>query len=86
MAGSEFFDGVDCVLDSIGEVLRLEVAEDGSLEVPEGASVEAVVSTFAIDAELKRYLPVAVNGQLVERSRQLQEGDELSIWLPAAGG
>ena len=59
---------------------------DGSLEVSEGASVNSVVNTFAIDPELKRYLPVAVNGELVDRSYQLQADDELTILLPASGG
>ena len=62
------------------------LARDGSIEVPDGASVDSVVSGFAIDRELRRYLPVAVNGNLVDRSHQLREGDELTILFPAVGG
>jgi hypothetical protein len=63
-----------------------DLGEDGSLEVPDGASVETVVNAFVMDPELKRYLPIAVNDRLVERAHQLREGDELTVWLPASGG
>jgi molybdopterin converting factor small subunit len=62
------------------------LALDGSLEVPDGATVDSVVSVFAIDRELRRHLPVAVDGNLVDRSHQLHEGDELTILFPAVGG
>jgi len=63
-----------------------DLAPDGSLEVPDGACVDSIVSTFTIDPELKRHLPVAVNGNLVARTHQLREGDELTILFPAVGG
>lgn len=63
-----------------------DLAQDGSLELPDCASVDSIVDMFAIDLELKRHLPVAVNGDLVARSHQLQEGDIVTILFPAVGG
>lgn len=66
--------------------LRVEAAAGGTLEVEPGTTVDAFLAGLDLEPGLRRHVPVVVNGELVERSYVLQEGDELILVLPPTGG
>ena len=53
-----------------------------SLTLPEGTTIEEVVQQL----EIKQNVSAAVNGQEVETSRVLRDGEELHLFRHIAGG
>ncbi len=58
--------------------------EKFSLDLEPGATVGLLISTLKIPPELER--AVLVNGRRANPSTRLEEGDEIFIFPPAAGG
>jgi MoaE-MoaD fusion protein len=72
-------------------VVRERLRSEGeTLELPAGADVQRAVDILAgRHAELgplRRYLQVAVNQEMVPSSQSLEDGDELALIPPVAGG
>jgi sulfur carrier protein ThiS len=67
---------------------HVRVGNELPLDVPEGTTLEAVVSRFPMPRALVHL--VLVNGEFIlpeERAtRVLREGDAVAIWPPIAGG
>ena len=57
-----------------------------TLEVPVGASVRSLSRRFGLAAAYAWLLPVSVNGEVVEKSRILEDGDVVVFIFPTAGG
>ena len=58
--------------------------EKFNLELPEGATVGQVLKKIEFPADLERVL--LVNGRRADGSAQLADGDEIFVFMPAAGG
>jgi molybdopterin converting factor subunit 1 len=72
-------------------VVRERLRSDGeTLEVPAGADVRSAIDVLAErHADLRRlrkYLQVAVNKEMVPLTQALNDGDELALIPPVAGG
>jgi sulfur carrier protein ThiS len=59
---------------------------EGFLEVKENTTVKKLLKRLDLEKGQRKHLPVIVNGRLVKRSYRLQEEDEVTFFLPAAGG
>ena len=59
---------------------------EGALEVPPGASVRSLTLRFGLAAAYAWLLPVSVNGEVVEKSHILEDGDVVVFIFPIAGG
>lgn len=73
-------------ISSFGSIRVEGTGAGGHLELPEHTSVEQFLRRLPLEPELRRHIPVVVNGELVERSYVLQEDDELMLVLPITGG
>ncbi|GIW94127.1 MAG: hypothetical protein KatS3mg110_2168 [Pirellulaceae bacterium] len=66
-------------------VLKEKTPPDGTLNVPDDATVASVLEQLKIDPGLVQ--ACTVNGQWVrDRSRVLADGDELVVLPPVGGG
>jgi molybdopterin converting factor small subunit len=66
-------------------VLKEKTPPDGMLDVPDNATVAAVLEHLQIEPALVQ--ACTLNGQWVrDRSRVLAEGDELVVLPPVGGG
>jgi MoaE-MoaD fusion protein len=71
--------------------VRERLGKDGeTVEVPDGCSVDALLSTLAERHEairlMRRYLRVAVNQEMAGPGHRLRSGDEVALIPPVAGG
>jgi sulfur carrier protein ThiS len=64
------------------DYLPREAKGKTTLELPPGATIEAVLAALKIE----RTINGAVNGEQVEVTHVLQEGDEVQIFRPIGGG
>jgi hypothetical protein len=69
-----------------GAIDLLALDEDGSLEVPDDATIKQALKTLPLDKKIRKHIPVMVDGKLQQRSYRLKEGDELVLVVPAPGG
>lgn len=60
--------------------------KEGALEAPSGITVRALTRRFGLAAAYAWLLPVSVNGQVVEKSYVLEEGDVVVFIFPISGG
>lgn len=60
-------------------------AEDGTLELPDGARVQDVFRR-AHAPLVTRLLPVGINGKQAPRSQKLKDGDLMVVITPISGG
>jgi MoaE-MoaD fusion protein len=72
-------------------VVRERLRSDGeTLEVPAGADVRSAIDVLAERhadlGRLRKYLQVAVNKEMVPLTQALNDGDELALIPPVAGG
>jgi molybdopterin synthase sulfur carrier subunit len=63
---------------------ELGIGEAMEVEVPEGASVGALISHLKLPPEEVKL--VYVNGRLRDKDHVLSEGDEIGIFPPVGGG
>lgn len=64
------------------DYLPREAKGKTTLELPTGATIEDVLAALKIE----RTINGAVNGEQVEVTHGLQEGDEVQIFRPIGGG
>ena len=60
--------------------------ENGFLEVEENATVKQILAQLSMDKRLRKHIPVIISSRLVKRSHRPQDGDELILVVPIAGG
>ncbi len=66
---------------------RIEgVANNSTLDVPEGLSVEELLDRLEVKQEDRTYLVPIINRQRKRLSAQLQDGDSLFLYYPVGGG
>lgn len=66
-------------------VLKQQTPEDGSLSLPDEATIEQALHALEIPPDSVQVF--TVNGKLErDRNRVLQDGDELSVIPPVGGG
>ena len=66
-------------------LLKAKTPPNGKLDVPDGATIEQVLT--ALDIPATHVQTVFVNGRLErDRTRQLSPDDELTILAPVGGG
>jgi sulfur carrier protein ThiS len=69
-----------------GAIDLLELDEDGSVEVPDNATIKQALRALPLDKKIRKHIPVMVDGKLQQRSYRLEEGDELVLVVPTPGG
>jgi sulfur carrier protein ThiS len=62
------------------------IDKDGCLQVDEHSSVRQILTRLALDPRLVDHLPVIVNGEVVDRTYQPGDGEELILLAPVSGG
>ncbi len=62
------------------------LAEDGTLELKEGARVRDLLRRSLPAALYATLVPVSVNGRQVQPAHRLQDGDLVVILMPISGG
>jgi sulfur carrier protein ThiS len=68
-------------------VMDIKAYKRGSeLEVEEGTTPSDVMDLCGIEARHKQYILPFINGDEVRSDAVLQDGDELSLFLPLGGG
>jgi sulfur carrier protein ThiS len=68
-------------------ILKLEgLDKSGSLEVPAGTTIQALLGRLGIPDNQKRYLLVYANGKKQTLSYTLRQDDALQLFLPIGGG
>ena len=66
-------------------VLKAKTPQEGQLDLEDGATIEDVL--LALEVPVESVQVFTVNGTLErDRSRELSDGDELSVLPPAVGG
>ena len=66
-------------------VLKAKTPQEGQLDLEDGATIEDVL--LALEVPVESVQVFTVNGSLErDRSRELSDGDELSVLPPAVGG
>jgi sulfur carrier protein ThiS len=61
-----------------------QTAHEGEMEVPEGATVTAVVSALGLPEGLTTV--ACVNGKMAPADTPLAQGDQVYVFLPVSGG
>ena len=59
---------------------------DGWIRIDETLTVRQILTRLSLDRRLIKHLPVLIDGELVERSYQPQDGQELVLVAPISGG
>mgnify|MGYP003586126928 CR=1 FL=1 len=67
--------------------LKLEGVENGdAIDVAEGTTVRTLLDQHRMAPHHQRYVVPIVNGEEQKLSHVLEDGDELSLFLPIGGG
>jgi sulfur carrier protein ThiS len=68
-------------------VLNIKVVSSGgTVELPTGATVSALLEHLGIDKEHRKFITSLVNNQKARISAVLSEGDKVYLLLPVGGG
>lgn len=62
------------------------IDSEGCVDLPDGARVKDLLSRVQGLPLYARFLPIAVNGDQVERSYRLKDGDMVLFIMPVSGG
>jgi|AntAceMinimDraft_4_1070372.scaffolds.fasta_scaffold00334_29 molybdopterin converting factor small subunit len=62
------------------------VDEDGYLEVGKLATVASILRRVKADWKLKIFIPILVNGEKAGKLQRLKDGDQVTLFVPMAGG
>ena len=62
------------------------IDSDGYLEIGRLATVTSIIRRIDADWKLKAFIPILVNGEKAGKLQRLRDGDEITLFIPIAGG